>query len=431
MGTPLLVAMFLAATADVSASAEPSGPQWSSSLQLGGGQLAEDAMAILRPRFGVEGKRLQVFVGAPLLLQLADARPHGPAREPLGWRTAWDDPETYAALLEELSWRSAGERAELHAGRLRQESLGYGVLVDQFTGSLDPSAARSGARLDIDLGAARFSALSESLVRPRLIAASLDLAPLELGAAARTSSLRVGLEAAADLRAPSASDDERAVGGADTFVSVAPLAGDGYRFELFAAGASLLRPDVPGAFGAHAGVQLDLLGELVARDDALVLRLEGIAGGRGYVPGYFDAFYAVERFRAPGPDQSAKVDVLAPAGYGLRGRVDVRLGRSRAGAYAEHAFAAQRSNASLYFEHAGDAWKAAALVAQRGVGEAAELVALAPSTHALVDVAVRLHEGWFGFGYVHHGLRPEPAGDARRVTDWILGVGYGAAGALD
>jgi hypothetical protein len=49
---------------------------------------------------------------------------------------------------------------------------------------------------------------------------------------------------------------------------------------------------------------------------------------------------------------------------------------------------------------------------------------------AILDAAVRIHEEWFAYTLLHHGVRAGDNGLVTPVSDWVVGIGYGAAGKL-
>ena len=136
---PLLLLTADAEATAIEASAEP-GPaaahHWSASVQVGAGMVEEDPAALIRPRLGYSSSVAELTLGFPMWLRLQDRAPAGVrarARDEVSWLCDWRAPETYAALVEQLDIRVANNRFRLSAGALKQETLGYGALVDGYS----------------------------------------------------------------------------------------------------------------------------------------------------------------------------------------------------------------------------------------------------------------------------------------------------------
>lgn len=419
-------------TETVDTSPEATGPQWTATMQAGGGRLSEDPVAMFRPRVSLEGSQLRVALSAPLFMKISDESPTADARTmPVTWQNNWHDAETYAAWIEDITWRSKKGAITLHAGGMRRETLGHGTLVDDYTGSYDPSMPRSGAKFVVATDVVEAKLLTDGLVRPRLVAASIAIAPFQIDDRAAAEPFTVALEIATDMRAP-ITEGTTQVGGADVVVTGAPYIGDELMWSLYGSLGSFFTEARSGALGTHIGSELNW----TRGRESLLLRLEATVAGSGYDPAYFDDQYAAERNELSvnrDPAQS-KAERMAPAGYGTRGRVEFQTGMLTLGTSVEHSFASAAVNptrASLYGELTSDLWHVALRVSQRAMRDGGDWFALGNSSMAILDGAVRIHEEWFAYTLMHHGVRAGDNGLVTPVSDWVIGVGYGMAGNLN
>jgi hypothetical protein len=392
---------------------------WVGTVQVGVGRVCEDAALLVKPRLAYVGERGELVVAAPLWLEIADLPPrsdNGATTRDPRWLSAWDDPETYASMLERLAWVSPEGAVRVAAGKLSQETLGRGILVDHFEGTLEPTRPRTGGRADLDLDLLGATVLADSFVRPHLVAGRVVAAPFRLAGYDSTSRLELGLETALDPRAPTARGP-RAAGGGALDVGVEVWRGAGVVVEPFVAGAWL------GGWGAHLGVAADW-----TSDDAryaLALKLELVGAGEGYLPGYFDGAYSFERYGERSGHRVAKADWRPRAALGLRGALDACLGPVRFGLSAAARDARGTASAAAYLRIVQPRWSAAATLTQRSIAGAGDLVTLDASAHAMVEGAVLVWRGLFVFSQLRRGPRREPGGLPRVEADWLLGVGWG------
>jgi len=387
---------------------------WFASMQVGAGGQGADTVALFRPRFGTEGERHRLILAAPLVLRLRD-RPHVDGGELL---INWNDPATYAGLIEAIDYRSPEGRVSAHVGALVQESLGHAVLVDKLTASHDPLRFRTGGRVDVRFLHVQASALVDSFIRPHVIAGSARVAPFALAGLDDNERFHVIAEAAADLRAPHL-DGKAPLGGFDVDLAFSLWRSETLAVQLYVAGAALTKP----AYGAHVGAQVEWRGR---GHDSLVFRLETVASGEGYVAGYFDEAYSVERFGMPARGWLPKVEQRPASAVGVRGTLDAAFGPARFGFAATLADPRRPGAISLYLRVARPNWSVAAALSQRQLSEGADLYRVGPASHASVDGSVNLLGGVFAFSQVRHSFRRPPHGDLEPVVDWILGLGYGA-----
>lgn len=416
---PWVLLLLTAAARPSVATAVPPSVTWVGTVQAGVGRVSGDAALLVKPRLAYVGERGELVVAAPLWLEIADLPPRSDTgtktRDPR-WLSAWDDPETYAGMLERFAWVSPGGSVRVAAGKLSQETLGRGILVDHFEGTLDPTRPRTGGRADLDLDMLGATALADSFVSPHLVAGRVVAAPFRLAGHDPPSRLELGLETALDPRAPTA-QGPRAVGGGALDVGFEVWRGAGFSVQPFVAGAWL------GGWGAHFGAAAGWMSD--DGRSTLALKLELVGAGEGYLPGYFDGAYSLERYTGGSRFRVAKADWRARAALGLRGALDGRLGPVRFGLSAAARDARGPASAAAYLRIVQPRWSAAATLMQRSIGGAGDLVALGATTHAMVEGAVLVWRGLFVFSQLRHGPRRGPGGQPRLEADWLLGVGWG------
>ncbi len=430
----LIAALTCAAPPGLTQSADvepaPGGAEWTLSMQAGGGRLSEDPVAMFRPRVTLAFTQVNLALSAPLFLKISDDSPTRDSRTmPVTWQNDWQDMETYAAWIEELSYTSKRGKIHLRAGGIRRETLGHGTLVDDYTGSYDPSVPRSGARFVLTTDVVEAKLITDGLVRPRLVAASIALAPFQIDDRSAAEPLTVALEVATDMRAP-ITEGTTQVGGADVVVTGAPYVGDELMWSVYGSLGSFFTETRSGALGTHVGTELNW----TRGREALLLRLEATVSGAGYDPAYFDDQYAAERNVIRDDGDSAKAMRVAPAGYGTRGRVEFVTGPLTLGTSVEHSFARTAVNptrASLYGELTGEMWHLGMRVSQRAMNDTGDAFRMGTNSMAILDAAVRIHESWFAYTLLHHGIRAGDDGIVTPVSDWVVGVGYGMAGNLN
>jgi hypothetical protein len=400
-------------------------PGWFATVQLGTGFLAEDVAALMRPRLGFADASGEAILSAPLWLTLVDRTVAGDGTTQSAWAPSFaarfNDPQTYFGFLERLAWSTQERTFALEAGTLSQQTLGHGVLVDEYQAMLDPLRPRTGGRVDVDLGSVAATIMSDSFVRAHLIAASLELTPLSWAGYDAGNRFRVRFDGAVDPLAPRATG-QRAAGGGALDATYALVRGDSFGLEVFGAVAGLSRP----AWGAHSGVELAWHDGAGRARNAVVLRLDGIAAQRGYAPGYFDVAYELERQPAPVAGIAAKADRTRPGGFGGRLSLDGRLSVARFGLSASQVGRGAVPAASFYVGVTTDRLSVAASWMQRAIVHGGDLVDLGPTGAAMLEASVAVYDGFFIFGHGRRGFRVD-GGGPRPVVDWVTGVGFGGA----
>ncbi len=232
-------------------------------------------------------------------------------------------------------------------------SMGHGTLVRNFTNSPNTSYRRPGGYLSLRTGTLKMEAMIADVLAPAtLVAGRIELRPLTLlyGSQIRAQPVefdhdriaepytrwKTAVSFAGDMVAPYSITDNNfkvARGPFDVAATpgdeLRPIAAVGWDNEFVAIerGTSEIigyvdvnmlwtpfHPVGPGSrlgLGAHAGARFNAqAGQLRFRFEA-----EGNVAGPGYVPGYFDQMYVIERDRLIGNNVS-KAYAEAPASFG-------------------------------------------------------------------------------------------------------------------
>ncbi len=256
-------------------------------------------------------------------------------------RQDWDEISDVTRLLRYLDWHPSDE-VHLRIGEPTGVTLGHGAIVDHFYNATDLDHYKTSMRFSWQDPRFGLEVFSNDMVRWEILAARASFKPLG-GTTSWVRDLQVALTLAVDRAAPTGSS-----GGLDEtnqpIVLRSPISLYGVDADIpLWRGAQrqvLLYTDVVGmhhspAFaeamgqntgGWHLGVRVQL--PAIAPNTDLTVRLEGVYMGHGYVPGYFDNLYEVERFEAQAAqntDQRTKVAWAAQnnAPFGLRGQLDL------------------------------------------------------------------------------------------------------------
>ncbi len=395
-----------------------------STVQMGAGRLDEDPVALLRPRLHYARGDADVALAVPLWVRLRDLPPRRATSQRLAfgsaWLANWRDPATYLGMLERVQIGSSSGSWRLAAGGQSDLRLGDGALVDGYTNTLDASLPVAGARLDLRLPATEVRLVAGSLWRSHLFAASVRSAPLVVAGLTEDARLTALAELAVDPAAPSFGGGHMA-GGADLGLRYQLLRGETLGLAVFIDGVALLRT----AFGAHAGVRLEMAPGKGEDDVGLAFEVQGVQAGSDYQPQYFGIAYEAERYgirrRLP------KREVLLAAGQWACARLDLHLGRGHGG-FAVRSKLGEGGDARLYLGGESAYWRVEASLAQLHVERAQDVWRLRANTYFVLDGSVDLHAGWFAFARASQSWRIlENA--ARPAKLWLLGFGWGARAA--
>lgn len=346
------------------------------SAALGAGAVGDDVVAGAALGAGVETAPFGLHVEVPLTLRVVDLPPTVSPALPSSCRYVrceeWSDggelsPDAVARIVEELRVLRPGDVVHLRGGRLFA-TLGRGQHVARYTNAAEWDRRGSGLYLEGNLpfGRTKLEGLAGRLLSPQdLIAARVSSSPMESEPGADDVArflgrVRVGIEAAADARAPLANgalsavdgsgallptSDARAIAGGAVDVGW-PLLDDsdgaGLQIEpwLSASAMSGLL-ERPAAQGGSAGLGGGGSAGLDVTVDAIFVAVR--ASARGTLDGarhrsaVFSTLYDVDRKRvlsrtgAYAPTGTA--ELAAPGGAGGGGALEVVVLRAvRAGA---------------------------------------------------------------------------------------------------
>lgn len=384
---------------------------WNVSIQSGVGQVENDVVNMWRLRFGYTHEDTRLQLAVPLWLQPWQQNADGGVlRRSYG---QWSNLETYLGFLETLDVQGFNDALRLHAGALTQEALGYGVLVDQYTSSLDPLQPRAGMRVDAQLRNTHVTALVDRVSQPRLVALGVVHQP----AFVRSERLSLALEIAIDPNAPRGRMSRGVAGGGDLSAAWRLLTWSNSALALYAAAAVLNDT----AFGGHFGARFELARprSLQQWPASLVLRIEAVNAGANYQPGYFDVAYSTERWATSYSSGLPKRSMSTAGYWGARFLADGRLGPWRLGLWTTTDFANQTKLALMGRYQAGRV-SVGGMVLNRSMTD--------PALYALGDIALRIYDGIFVFtSYAHTWRRELLQTTVHGASIWQVGIGYSAA----
>lgn len=280
-------------------------------VRVGSGRLDDSAgaLAVIEASYFDPESAVALRLGAPFEAPFSGQPRAG------GGGSSYATAHDWSKILQEARFGQPGADVFAEVSRTSSATLAHGQLCRGFTPSLAsrtvpdytlfPDELSLVARGSLDAGTLELFA--DDVVRPRVLGAAVTGRPLAaLGAGPEVlRGLGVGVTWAADVAAPYDLPDgsvvDRTVHGLGLSVDLAPWRGSPVELQTYLDGA-LLAHGGTASGGAAAGV---LVRGVVAGRHALRLRLEGSVGGSGYVPGYFDATYALDRRRLAAPDASA------------------------------------------------------------------------------------------------------------------------------
>ncbi len=333
MRSLLLAAVCLCAA--IPAQAAPETPEINGGFDLGLGVLDNDFYAAAQAYVSYRSTPLDVAGQLPLRLMLTGDDGVRIRRQD------WDEASDFTRLLRYLDWRP-NDQIRLRLGEPTGVTLGHGAIVDHFYNATDLDHYKTslafkwqGPRFGVEF-------FNNDVVNWEIMAARASYRPLG-DTQSWVRDLQVALTVAVDRAAPTG-----AAAGVDETNQPITL-----RAPLWLYGVDadiplwrgterqlLLYTDVVAmshspAFaeapnqntgGWHVGVQLQL--PAIAPRTNLTMRLEGVYMGHGYLPGYFDNLYEVERFQAQAaqnPEQRTKLAWAAQNSgpLGVRAQVDL------------------------------------------------------------------------------------------------------------
>lgn len=315
--------------------AQPVAAETAGGFDLGLGVIDSDFYAAADAYFSHHTDRVQLGAQVPLRLMLT-------GQDGVRIRKQdWDEASDVTRLLRYLDWRP-NDQARLRLGEPTGVTLGHGAIVDHFYNATDLDHYKTSVRFSWQDQHYGVDVFNNDVTRWEIMAARASYKPM----GASTSwirDLQVALTVAVDRAAPTGSS-----GGVDETNQPIVLRAPVWLYGVDAdiplwRGAQrqlLLYTDVVALHhnasfaeapsvntgGWHLGLRMQLPSVTPGTD--LTLRLEGVFMGAGYLPGYFDNLYEVERFEAQAaqnPEARNKVAWAAQntGPFGVRAQLDI------------------------------------------------------------------------------------------------------------
>jgi hypothetical protein len=208
----------------------------------------------------------------------------------------WNENRDYARVVRYVSYGRSGEPFFGRLGALDAASLGHGFIMHRYDNRADENNPRVGLQIEIQHGRYRFLGMTSDLGRLGVAGGRASARPLdELRLIPPLSRFEVGAAFVgdADQDQRTSTRDGVSVYGIDVTL---PLLSTGFLDAgLYADWAKIAAHGQGGAVGVQASV-----GRMAG-----LLQLEGRLEerflGEEFVPGYFDRFYEIQRFREISP----------------------------------------------------------------------------------------------------------------------------------
>jgi hypothetical protein len=280
---------------------------------VGMGGLGGKVTATLQTGLDLREGRLGIGLFGRVRFPLQDAAAEGYVRG-----RDWDEAADYVHILRYVQYQHdfGAVRLEAEEGELLGVTLGHGTLLRDYTNIADPDHPHSGLRLRLESKRVAVEALIDNFIRPSVIAARLDAAPI-----GRALGFRIGaslvIDPAAPLQVRLDGDSQRAIDSAYNLQAESkPLVLAGvdaeYTFGDDRRGRVTPYVDLNTSFyglGGHLGVN----GRVpLSRRAQLGAQLEYRVNTGGYSPAYVETFYDLDRYQASlGFDNPARVDLAA------------------------------------------------------------------------------------------------------------------------
>jgi hypothetical protein len=294
-GGPVVVLLLsLAAAPALSAERDSGGggPRLHSSLDVGFGNVDEDAFALIYLEQGFSWSGLELVLSGPFRLRTVDRNPRdaGVLRE-----QDWDEPSDFARIARELRFERDwdGGRLALRFGELNGVGIGHGSVVDGYFNSTDMDHYQGGALLAGEHEGNGLELMIENVVAPEIYAGRIFLAPIAwFSGDDWARRLTLGYTLAADISVPR---HLPSADGTRLRRTAIPVTGGDVALRLVDASRVGVEPyfDVmvmDGDPGIHAGAATRwLLAE--AEELELLVRAEYRWSGSDYHPALFGPFY--------------------------------------------------------------------------------------------------------------------------------------------
>ncbi len=305
------------------------------SADLGLGILDGDFYAAASAAFAYKSEPLQLGAQLPVRLMLTGDDAVRIRRQD------WDEASDVTRLLRYLDWHPS-EEVHFRLGEPTAVTLGHGAIVDHFYNATDLDHYKTSLRFawqDKRFGVEFFN---NDITRWEIMAARVGYKPMG-GTTSWIRDLQVaftlGVDRAAPTGSPAGTDETN-----QPIVLHAPLWLYGVDADIpmwrgaqrqlllytdvvgLSHGASFAGATAVNTGGWHLGLRLELPSVAPATD--LTLRLEGVYMGKGYLPGFFDNLYEVERFQAQAAHNDTTLTKVAWAvensgPLGIRTQIDV------------------------------------------------------------------------------------------------------------
>jgi len=409
----LSLAFSLIGTVDASTSG---GPAWQSSLQIGGGAVNSQAALVMAPRLGVSSSVAELELSFPIFLRVGS---NGVADSL--WYNRWDQPETYASILENLFLTSGSGEFILRIGTLKQEVFGSGALIDSYGTSWDPIVKHAGMVGEINLDGMFFYGLVNRITKPNLFALGGGVHPLRWLGDSDARRLMLLAEFVVDINAPMHGDREVLsagdIGARLVFHSGQFLQVEGLLDGVFLHG---------GRLGSHISLLVELAENSPLGGDSVSVQLEMIRGWEGYEPGYFDEFYDVERW-GTGINRAAKADQDRGNSSFLRLRLDGQSGPARFGVRAQWSPTGELGVVP-YLRISTGRWSALGMIRKVGLKSADDLFSDNGRSFGEFEVSALLNKDFYAFSHLVYGWHFAEPERPERMTLWTMGVGAQVGG---
>lgn len=269
--------------------------------------------------------RLALGVGAPLRFAVYDFQNDTATGRPRGFggfqlrKEDWDTVHDYGRLLKYVVFGRKEDNFYVNVGQRYASTVGHGAMVRRYAPNIDIDYPRVSAEIDWYNDYAGFELLTNDLLEWNLIGGIAFIKPLSFfgpqSLPAKTFS--VGLSAAVDRTAPDLgvinADGSRALqSDVRIGVSTAPVAvlGIDAEVKLLKTDFADIKPYVDGSFiaGGQGGLTGGVLGRFnlgtqLVNAIRVVVELRWL--GDHYVPGYFDTFYEIDRYKVLDPNRPA------------------------------------------------------------------------------------------------------------------------------
>ncbi len=389
--------------------AEPNPPSWTTSARMGVGIASEQTFGLFLPRLGLKGDLAELKVTMPFWLKLGDSD------ESTILGRKWDSVHTYLSMIEKFLLTNQSGNVTLSMGTLHQESLGSGVLLDDYSSGWNPLARKLGVTSQVRLGGVEVSGLINQIEDPYLFALGAQVRPLWWIGDADAQRFVLSAELVVDRAAPTLVD-EKALWAGDLGARLVFHSGQFLQVEGILSGVLLHE----GRFGAHLALLVEWLENAPLPGDSVAVQLDLIRAWAGYEPSYFGPLYDVQRYFALEDSESNFNSIL---------RIDSKNGNLRYGGKSTLNFQG-KVGFDLYTQWLTEKWSMMVLLHQSSITALREIGGDSSVFWAEAELAVALYRQFYTYGHFVRGWHfPDKRGPTP-LTLWTLGVGMHFGGML-